>query len=276
VEGRSFSLDKIKAIRETVDGATVNDVVLSICGGALRKYLEAKKELPDETLIAMAPISVRSEDQKGAAGNQVSAMTVAVHTDIKDPAERLQAVYESTTGSKELTNAIGARLMTDFSQFIPSSTAGLAARLYSRMGLANRMNPYFNCVITNIPGPQVPLYCCGARLVTQFGLGPILDGMGLIFPVFSYCGQLTISVTSCRDMIPDPAFFAECLEASFNEMATLAGADVPTKKETKIINWTHDSELLEKTPKPVKSKAKSKPRRKRKAKAKAKPKSSTT
>lgn len=217
-DGRSFKLADIRAIKNAVEGATVNDAVIAIVGGALRKYLESKHELPKDSLIAMAPISVRSPGQQKSAGNQVSAMSVAVRSDIADPLERLVAVFESTTNSKEMTNAIGASTLTDYSQFIPSTVAGLAARLYTNLGLANRITPIFNTVITNIPGPQVPLYMTGARLVTQFGLGPILDGMGIIHPVFSYCGEITISFTSCREMIPDPAFYAECIQESFEEL----------------------------------------------------------
>jgi hypothetical protein len=218
VEGRSFDLGTIREIKNRLEGATVNDVVLSICGGALRRYLQAKGELPEEPLVAMAPISVRDEGEKGSAGNRVSAMAVALGTNVADPLERLHRVHEGAVQSKALTNAIGARLMTDYGQFIPSATAGLAARLYSRMALANRLRPVFNTVVTNIPGPQVPLYAYGARLVTQFGLGPILDGMGLIHPVVSYCGQITIAVTSCREMMPDPSFYAHCLQDSFDEL----------------------------------------------------------
>lgn len=217
-DGRSFRLNDIRAIKNAVEGATVNDAVIAIIGGALRKYLESKHELPKDSLIAMAPISVRAPGEQKAAGNLVSAMSVAVRSDIADPLERLVAVFESTTNSKEMTNAIGARTLTDYTQFIPSTVAGLAARLYTNLGLANRITPIFNTVITNIPGPQVPLYMTGARLVTQFGLGPILDGMGIIHPVFSYCGEITISFTSCREMIPDPAFYAQCIEDAFEEL----------------------------------------------------------
>lgn len=228
-DGRSFRLSDIRAIKNAVEGATVNDAVIAIVGGALHKYLSSKNELPKDSLIAMAPISVRSKDQQKSAGNQVSAMSVAVRSDIADPLERLVAVFESTTNSKEMTNAIGASTLTDYSQFIPSTVAGLAARLYTNLGLANRITPIFNTVITNIPGPQVPLYMTGARLVTQFGLGPILDGMGIIHPVFSYCGEITISFTSCREMIPDPAFYAECIQESFEEMlAATKGQHVKT------------------------------------------------
>jgi WS/DGAT/MGAT family acyltransferase len=231
-EGRRFDLAEVRAIKNSVEDATVNDVVVTVCGGALRKYLQSKRELPQESLVAMAPISVRTEGQRKDAGNHVSGMLLPVRSDIADPRKRLIAVHEATTHSKELTNAVGARLMTDYTQFIPSSTAGLAARLYTRWGLANAITPMFNCVITNVPGPQVPLYSVGARLVAHYGLGPILDGMGLIMPVFSYCGAITISVTSCRDIVPDPEFFAQCIQESFDELkaATLKGEPRPATK----------------------------------------------
>jgi diacylglycerol O-acyltransferase len=111
--------------------------------------------------------------------------------------------------------------MTDFSQFIPATTAALATRLYTEFGMAENVAPAFNCVVTNVPGPQFPLYSAGARLVTQYGLGPIQDSMGLIFPVFSYCGNITITVNACRKMMPDPEFFAACLQESYDELAQM-------------------------------------------------------
>lgn len=227
VEGRKFDLAEVRAIKSTIKAATVNDVILTVVGGALRKYLAAKNEVPAEPMVAMAPISVRSQGERNSMGNQVAAMTVALGTHIADPVERLKAVHESASSSKEMTNAIGAKLMTDYSRFIPSTTAALATRLYAQLGMAERMAPPFNCVVTNVPGPQVPLYSTGARLVTQYGLGPIFDGMGLIFPVFSYCGHITVSFTSCRDMLPDPEFLADCLQESFDE---LRAATVPAAR----------------------------------------------
>ena len=226
VEGRSFSLDDIKAIKKSVVGATVNDAVLTICGGALRAYLDEKNELPEDSLIAMAPVNTRTKEEEGTAGNQVSAMLVAIRSDIADPAERLRAVQEASRASKELTNAIGARLMTDITKHIPASLAALGSQAALRSGLMNRMDPLFNCTITNVPGPQDPLYMGEARLVTTFGMGPVLEGMGLILAIFSYCGTLTITATSCRDMMPDPEFFSECLQSSFDELRDAAlGAD---------------------------------------------------
>lgn len=218
VEGRSFDLTNIKTIKSLVPGATVNDAVLTIVGGALRKYLLSKKELPTKTMVAMAPISVRGKEGKNALGNQVAAMTVRLGTDVEDSLERLAHVHEAAQSSKEMTNAIGAKLMTDFSQFIPSTTAALATRLYTEFAMAENVSQAFNCVVTNVPGPQFPLYMAGARLVTQFGLGPIFDGMGIIFPVFSYGGQITISFNSCRTMVPDPDVFAGYIQETYDEL----------------------------------------------------------
>jgi WS/DGAT/MGAT family acyltransferase len=218
VEGRAFDLGEIREIKKTVVGATVNDVVIAICGGALRRYLLHHHELPEESLWAMTPVSVRSEDESDAAGNQVSGMVMSVRSDVADPAERLAQVTEGSQRSKDLSRAVGARLLTDATQFIPGSLAGLAARTYSRFGLANRIDPFFNTVITNVPGPQVPLYWNQARLVSTFGYGPVVDGMGIIHAVYSYCGALTITATACREMMPDPAFYAGCLQASFDEL----------------------------------------------------------
>ncbi|MGL4542712.1 MAG: wax ester/triacylglycerol synthase family O-acyltransferase, partial [Polymorphobacter sp.] len=214
-EGRAFSLRDVKVMRTLLDGATVNDVMLTVVGGALRKYLESKGEVPAESMLAMAPISVRAEGEKGAMGNLVSAMIVALGTDIADPVERLHAVHASAANSKAMTNAVGAKTLSEYSKFMPSALAGLGARLYTRLGLAQRLDQPFNCVVTNVPGPRVPLFMAGAELVLQMGFGPIFDGMGMIMPVYSYRDTIAISFTSDRDMIPDPGFYADCLQASF-------------------------------------------------------------
>jgi WS/DGAT/MGAT family acyltransferase len=221
-EGRDFDLADVRAMRRAVPGATVNDVVLAICGGAVRRYLLHRGALPEQSLVAMAPVNVRREEQSGAAGNQVSAMAVAIRTDIPGPLDRLEAVYTHTRDAKELSQAYGARLMTDLNRHIPAATLALAGRLVTQMGLGNMISPLFNCVITNVPGPQVPLYMNGARMVTQYGLGPVGDSVGLFMPVLSYNGRLTISFTSCREIMPDPAYFSACIQESFDEMRDAA------------------------------------------------------
>jgi diacylglycerol O-acyltransferase len=212
-------LDQMRAIKATEPGATINDAVLSVVGGALRRYLSAKGELPEQSLIAMAPISIRSQDQLKAAGNQVTAMLVLLGTDIADPRARLAAVRQSTHEQKEFSAAIGAQALAGYSEFLPGGLAGLAARTASRFEMVNRTIPMINTVVTNVPGPQVPLFSGGARLVRMTGLGPVADGMGLIHPIVSYCGELCISFTACREMLPDPAFYASCLRESFDELA---------------------------------------------------------
>ncbi|MEH6549922.1 MAG: wax ester/triacylglycerol synthase family O-acyltransferase [Pseudomonadales bacterium] len=221
-DAATFDFQEIRKIKNSVAGATVNDVALAICGGALRKYLAHHDELPEESLVAMAPVNLRTEDQSGTGGNQVTQMTVALCSDIEDAYERLEAVHEGTANAKQLTNAIGAKAMTDYNQFIPATLTASAARLASSWGLANKIKPAYNCVITNVPGPQIPLYYTGARMVNSYGLGPPLDGNGLFHVISSYCGQLNVSVTSCREMMPDPAFYVECIEESFNELKEAA------------------------------------------------------
>jgi hypothetical protein len=166
----------------------------------------------------MAPVSVRTDDQKGTAGNQVSGMMVSLASDLPDPLDRLAAVRESTHNSKEFTQAVGARTLTDYSQFIPGGLAALAARNSSRFGAAQRGNPAVNAVVTNVPGPREPLYFAGARLVTLVGMGPISDGMGLIHPITSYVNELIIAATSCREMMPDPGFYGQCIEDAWVDL----------------------------------------------------------
>ena len=213
-----FPLADIRAIKDKVEGATVNDAILEIVGGGLRRYLEAKGELPGDSLTAMAPISVRAEGEKAALGNLVSAMVVGLGTHIADPMQRLRFVHTEAINSKALTNAVGARALTDYSQLMPAGLSGLAARLYTRLGAANAHAPVFNTVVTNVPGSRVPLYFAGARMVSMYGLGPIFDSMGLINTIYSYVDTIAISFTADRDMMPDPAEYANALRLSFEEL----------------------------------------------------------
>jgi WS/DGAT/MGAT family acyltransferase len=230
-DGVRFDLDEIKAIKAGIEGATVNDVVLSIFGGGLRKYLISKNDLPKDEMTAMAPISVRAEDQKADLGNQVSAMIVGLGTHIEDAVERLEHVHDGAQKSKELTNAIGARNLSRMSGMTPGALMGLGARLYARAGLANTHSPAYNCVVTNVPGPPMDIYFAGARLIEQFGVGPIFDGMGLINIVYSSGGTLTLSFTADRDAVSDPENYAAALRETFEELKAALAAPRPAKKK---------------------------------------------
>ena len=216
----TFPVGDISALRKSVAGASINDAILTLCAGGLRKYLQAKQELNQSSLIAMAPINVRPEADAGALGNQVSAMFVPIGTDIEDPLERLASVRRATRSSKELGTAVGARALTDYSRFVPAYTSAMAARLMSSM--AARSQPVFNLTITNVPGPQVPLYSMGARMTNSLGMAPLAQGMGLIMPITSYCGEIAVGFTSCRDIVPDPDFLKQCIEDSYAEFAAAA------------------------------------------------------
>ena len=250
-DGRAFDLDEVKAIKNSQPGTTVNDVVVAVCGGALRRYLEAKHELPAESLVAMAPMSVRPENKKNAAGNLVTAMSLPIRSDIADPLERLLAVHEESTQAKKLAHTIGPHLAADAAEFLPSTVSGLLARAYAGSGLAERAPPIFNTVITNVPGVNVPLYSMGSRMVATFGLGPVVHGLGLFQPVLSYNNTITISAVADRDMMPDPAFYSECLQAAFDELKA-ATIDKPVRKS------------------PAKKKSSAKTKRKKKASTKEK------
>jgi hypothetical protein len=177
----------------------------------------------------MAPVSARPEEMREAAGNLVSTMSLPVRSDIADPLDRLRAVRVESENAKKLTRTVGASLAAEAAHFLPSTTTGLMATAYARYGLAKRLPPIFNTVITNVPGPNFPLYSMGSRMVANFGLGPVAHGLGLFQPVIGYNGQITISVNSCRDMMPDPAFYCDCLTETFEDLKKAAKS--PTKRK---------------------------------------------
>ncbi|WP_298302129.1 wax ester/triacylglycerol synthase family O-acyltransferase [uncultured Erythrobacter sp.] len=227
VEGQRFPLKDIKAIRALAPdlNTKVNDVALAIIGGALHKYLTAKNDLPKATMTAMAPISVRSSDEKSDMGNQVSAMIAPLGTHISDPAERLAFVFGRTSNSKAMTNAIGARTMTEVSKVNPLLYMALGAQLFGRISIAHKLAMPFNTVVTNVPGPPIPIYSAGAKMESMaLSLICLTDGLGLAHVVQSYCDEAYISFTACRDIMPDPEFYSQCLKDSFDEMLTAAKA----------------------------------------------------
>jgi WS/DGAT/MGAT family acyltransferase len=223
---KAFRLDDFKAIRVAVPGSTINDVVLAVCGGALRRYLKHHGELPDDSLVAWVPINARRSSKADASspGNRVTSMTAPIFTNVGNDVDRLACIYEATSLSKEAKAGVSARLMTDLSQHVPAATQVLAGRLVLRAGMAART---CNLFISNIPGPQMPLYMNGAQQVGAYGLAPLVNGMGLFIATPSYNGEITFNVTSTREIVPDMDFFIECIDAS---LGSLKAAAVPKKK----------------------------------------------
>jgi diacylglycerol O-acyltransferase len=213
----SVSLTDVKSVKNA-HGVSVNDVVLALCAGSLRHYLDSQDEHPDAPLVAMVPVSVRTEEQQGTLGNQVSQMLCSLATDIDDPVKRLQAIHDGTQQAKSQLNAIGADSLTDWAEFAAPALAGRAARLYSRTKMADRHRPLFNVTISNIPGPPFPLYSNGARMVANYPMGPIFDGGGLNITVMSYLDQLDFGLVACADLIPDVWSLADGLGAALEEL----------------------------------------------------------
>jgi diacylglycerol O-acyltransferase len=198
----SVSLTKVKKVKDEY-GCTVNDVVMAICAGALRRWLVDHDALPDKPLMAMMPVSIRTAEQAAAMGNQVSAMVVALPTNLSDPGKRIEAVREETRKAKDEHNALPAHLLTDFSQFAAPAAAELIARTMARARLADRVNMPFNVCISNVPGPREPLYYAGALMLGNYPVSIVTDGMGLNITLLSYRDAIDFGIVSTPEMTPD-------------------------------------------------------------------------
>ena len=230
----TFDLSDFKSIKNKVEGATINDVVLATVGGALRKYLTKHKELPKQSLIGWAPVNARTRDgEDQSPGNNISAMSVPIGTDIANPLERLKTVRDLTRESKAAKSGLSARLMTDLSKHIPGATMAGVARIMTNERFAPKMS---NVFISNVPGPQIPLYMNGAKCTHQYALAPLGNGMGLFIATPSYNGQMSFNITSDRKIMPDIDFFVECLKKAFQELkvakANRAVKKAPAKAKT--------------------------------------------
>ena len=195
-------LEDLKIVKRAF-GTTVNDVVLAACTYTLRNYLDAQDELPARPLVASVPVSVHGATQSEGV-NQVSSMFVRLPVQIEDPVEQLLAVQEDTKDAKELHNAMGADLIQDIAQITPPGVFNLGARLYSSTGLADSLPPVHNLIISNVPGPPVPLFVAGMEVVGLYPFGPLLEAAGLNLTVISNCGHLDFGAIAARDLVPNP------------------------------------------------------------------------
>jgi WS/DGAT/MGAT family acyltransferase len=210
-------LDDLKRVKD-VAGGTVNDVVIAAVAGGLGRYLrERGHSTAGLELRAMVPISVRTADEHGALGNRVSAMMAPLPVSREDPIDRLHAVTETMRHLKSSSQAIGASLLTDVTDFTPPTIAAQAARLQSRQR-------FFNTVVTNVPGPQFPLYLLGRELLDIFPMVPLAANQAICFGIMSYNGRVNFGLTADYDATPDLDSLAEDLRASMAELADAAGS----------------------------------------------------
>jgi diacylglycerol O-acyltransferase len=218
-----LSLDDVKAVKNAF-GVTVNDVVVCICAGAVRRWLLEHGELPDVPLVAQIPVSVRTGEQAGTYGNRIMLMSAPLFTDEAEPVRRLRRTQESLMMMKERHRALPATLLQDANHFIPPAVFSRAARLTFSLATSRPGRPTWNLVISNVPGPQVPLYCAGARLVANYPVSVITDGMGLNITVMSYCGRLDFGIVADRRQMPDVARLMGWLNESLRELMPAAAA----------------------------------------------------
>jgi diacylglycerol O-acyltransferase / wax synthase len=198
---RSVNLATVKMVKNAF-GVSVNDVVMAMCAGALRRWLLDHDALPDQPLIAMIPVSVRDPSAKGALGNRVSAMLAPLPTSVTDPALRLQVVHSATQVAKAQQASIPQGLVDQISDFAVPALAARAARVVFATGVLHRLPP-FNITISNVPGPNTPVYLCGARLLAHYPVSVVTDGQGLNITLIGYLGQLHFGLVSCRELVPD-------------------------------------------------------------------------
>jgi diacylglycerol O-acyltransferase / wax synthase len=227
VDAVSYSLADCAKIREHVAGVTINDIFLAAAGGALRKYLDLKGELPSGSLNAMMPLSTRDEHTARDANNQVGLAVVSLGSDIADPLERLHAVHRGASRGKSVANALGREFPARLIDALPAMVVEQIA--------SSVLVPMVNATVSNVRGPDAPLYLAGAKLQMFTPISIIIDGIGLNITGLSYNGQLWVCFVSCRKMLPDPGVFGKCLTESFAELIAAALATGRTGDKAAVV-----------------------------------------
>jgi WS/DGAT/MGAT family acyltransferase len=217
----SLSRSDMDTVRQSV-GVSLNDVVLATCTGALRRYLIARDALPDRTMVAQLPMGIRRErrqvDPETVPGNMLSAMGAALPVHLDGPLDRLHAVHTSTLAARSLHRALGEDLLADLVAVPPPVVLAALVRGYQSLGLEARLPPIFNAIVSNVPGPPIPLYCSGARLTHGYLLGPLLAGGGLNLTVMSYVDAIEVGTVTCPDTVADGWEIADAMEPALGEL----------------------------------------------------------
>lgn len=224
VEAVRFDLAEVERIRDTVPGATVLDVALAVISGALRKYLDARLELPAVSLVAEVPSASRSGTRVYASPTIADSTAMRLFTEVEDQAERLRLIVaEARKRRADFQSFLARRLMLDAVELVPDVVLGMAGDLVRRARLVGRLGPMINTTVASVRGPDTALYLAGARLVDFYGLQTLSDLTGLAHLLGYYNGGMTISVTACRVMLPEPARYADCLRRSYRNLGSAMG-----------------------------------------------------
>jgi WS/DGAT/MGAT family acyltransferase len=217
-------------------GGTTNDIVLACAAGGLREFFAERSEQVDGPLVAMVPVSVRTEDEKGSFGNRISATLVSLATDLESPAARLEAIRTGMTASKEQCETIGPGFFASWADAAVPAVTSRLSRLLTNLRVFDRVVPPFNVIVSNVPGPDFPLYLAGARLVGIYPFGPIVEGVGINITVFSYLDTVHVGVLGCWDLVQEVGVVAKSMQLCLDELVAEAA------RRERPVPWWH-SEL---------------------------------
>jgi WS/DGAT/MGAT family acyltransferase len=225
-------MEDIRRIRAVL-GGTVNDVVLASVSGAMRAFFSRREETLDGSLVAMVPISVRSDAERGALGNRVSAALVSLATGVDDPVARLRLISDGTRMAKEQQETVGSELFSSWAQAVFPMVSTRVSRLVTNLRLFDRLPPVFNLVVSNIPGPDVALFMAGARMVAIYPIGPVAEGVGVNVTVFSYLGTMYVGVQGCWDLVPDVDVIANGMVDALGDLVK------ESNRQARPVPWWH-------------------------------------
>jgi WS/DGAT/MGAT family acyltransferase len=227
-----MDLNDVKTVRKRL-GGSLNDVVLTTVTGAVQRFLEGRRVNVDYLdFRVMAPVSVRSAEEKGTLGNRVSAWIIDLPLAERNPRARLQKIAETTARLKETKQALGAEMLSRVAEWTPSTLLSLASSMMTRA-------LPFNLVVTNVPGPQVPLYLLGAKMLDNYGQVPLTDYLGLGIVLFSYAGKLCWGFNADWDLLPDLHDFVAAVEDAFRELQQIAGVPTTAVRADGAADRTH-------------------------------------
>jgi diacylglycerol O-acyltransferase len=224
-EAAEFSLEDVKLVKNH-SGVKINDVVLSVVGGAMRKYLQHHNELPEDSLAVSIPLNMRTRRGVSDENNQVGSVFVEVHTELDDPLARLKAIYQSSQDAKAFGENSPLVDVLRLAGVMPPAMTRPIVNTYVNNELTQHLPLGISSVVSNVAGPPFPLYSAGAQMVRYYGLGLLTPGVGLFHLVFSSSGVVTMSILGDRDSMPDPAFYRECVEKAFQELLDAVKADI--------------------------------------------------
>jgi len=227
-----LSLVRIHQVADAF-GGTVNDIVLATAAGALRSYFAGRAEEPESSLVALVPVSVRTEAERGALGNRVSAVLVSLATGVADPVVRLAHIRRGTATAKAQDRSVGPDVYSAWADAVSPVVSTRLSRLVTDLRVFDHVAPPFNLIVSNVPGPDVPLFLAGARMTSLHPIGPIVEGVGVNMTVFSYLDSVHVGVQACRDLVPDVDVLARAMEEALVELV----AEVD--RRARPVPWWH-------------------------------------